>query len=126
MRVALPNLRPNGHAPQPTQVFAITGICENPEFRLGSGSGDFCVVHMGARGTDPFLMVRRVSQEGAVAAAVRVEWEGVFTVLANDDAEAEQLFKDVIAPARPEEDVQRQWTDEAETLRMFADILILA
>jgi hypothetical protein len=36
------------------------------------------------------------------------------------------LFKDLIAPAQPEEDVQRQWTDEAETLRMFADILILA
>lgn len=132
MRAVLPNLRPNGHPPQPARVFVITGLCQQPRFRLRHvGAADFCLVHLGASqfggesSEDPYFVLRRSFDDGAAVAALRVDWEGVFTLLANDDLCAEAVFQEVIEPSAPEE-VQRQWSDDPATAQMFADWLLLA
>ncbi|HUX67971.1 MAG TPA: hypothetical protein VMV31_10845 [Terriglobales bacterium] len=131
MRAVLPNLRPNGHPPQPARVFVITGMCQQPSFRLRQiGDDDFCLIHLGAAqfgepGEDPYFLLRRSFDQGAAVAALRVEWEGVFTLLANDDLCADHLFQELVEPGAPEE-VQRQWSDDPATAQMFADWLLQA
>ncbi|MGH9466875.1 MAG: hypothetical protein ACRD1Y_05925 [Terriglobales bacterium] len=122
MRVALSNPRPNGHEPA-VQVFAITGICQQPSFAQHPRADDGFRAYLGSAplgglGDDPYLLLRRREEDGAVALVLRVEWEGVFTLLANDDAAAEALFAEWLAPALPEE-VQRQWTDDSATMELF-------
>ncbi|MGH9476211.1 MAG: hypothetical protein ACRD1C_07750 [Terriglobales bacterium] len=102
------------------QIFAITGLCRRFDFRPGNAA--FCLVHLGSAelddGDNPYLLARRSLEGGTVTAIARIEWEGVFTVLADDDAAAEALFHDLVVPAEPEE-VQRQWTGEAATVELF-------
>lgn len=122
MRVALPHARPNGHETA-DQVFAITGMCQQPNFLVRQQGNDICRVHLGSAplggaGEDPYLLLRRPTDGGSAIAVVRVEWEGVFTVLSNDDAAAEALYQELLVPAQPEE-VQRQWTGDAATLDQF-------
>lgn len=135
MRVALPALRPNGHAAVAGPVFAITGLCQRPSFRLPCGGGrehDFCRVFLGAAAFgagaaaeaegdaagDPYLLLRRSFDHGAAVVAVRIEWEGVFTLLANDDSAAQAVFDELLAPAEPEE-VQREWREDPATREQF-------
>lgn len=131
MRAPLPSLRPNGQPPQPARVFAITGIAQKPSFRLGAlGDADFCRVHLGSSqfgaeaSEDPYLLLRRIFDGGAAVAGLRVEWEGVFILLSNDDGCAEAIFHEWIEPAAPEE-LQRQWSDEPATAALFAEWLLL-
>lgn len=136
MRVPLPQTKPNGHAPKPSQVYAITGICQEPSFRLAtwSGADDLSLVYLGApqfgppgqggAETEPYMILRRWVEPTVAVVAVRVEWEGVFTVLANDDSAAEDMFRQLLQPAQVE-DVQRQWSDDAETLDLFQEWLQL-
>lgn len=102
------------------QVFAITGLCRQSDFRLPPG--DWSLVHLGTAelggGEEPYLLVRRSVDHGTSTAVCRIDWEGVFTLLADDDAVAEALFHDLVEPAAPEE-VQRQWTAEAGTLAQY-------
>lgn len=102
------------------QVFAITGLCRDSDFRVPPG--DRCLVHLGSAGLgggeEPYMLVRRVADNGTSTAVCRIDWEGVFTVLADDDAAAEALFHDLVDAAAPEE-VQRQWTAEADTLTQY-------
>ncbi|HEV2447390.1 MAG TPA: hypothetical protein VGS58_15775 [Candidatus Sulfopaludibacter sp.] len=131
MRTALPNLRPNGHAAPPAPVFAISGMCQQPSFRLrlhASGADDFCLIYLGASQfgssstEDPYFILRRSFDGGAAVAALRVDWEGVFTLLANDEDQAEAVFHEMIEPCGPEE-VQRQWSDDPSAQRLFAEML---
>lgn len=137
MRAPLPQIKPNGHAPRPAQAFAITGICQEPSFRLNglSGPNDLCLIYLGAPqfgapgqgGSDaePYMVVRRWIEPGEAVVTLRVEWEGVFTLLSNDDAAAEQAFQQLLQPAQPE-DVQRQWSSDADTLALFETLIQLA
>ncbi|MGH9485713.1 MAG: hypothetical protein ACRD1F_11715 [Terriglobales bacterium] len=113
--MALPTARPNGHEPT-TQVFAITGMLQHPGFRMHVQADDFVYAHLD--GDDPYLLLRRDLETGAVTVALRLDWEGVFTLLANDDAAADSLFDECLAPAAPDE-VQRQWTGEPVTLDLY-------
>jgi hypothetical protein len=129
MRAPLPQLRPNGHAAPPGQVFVISGLCQDPSFRLrGAAPGDFCLIHLGASefgsnpAEDPYFLLRRPFEDGEAIVALRVDWEGVFTLLANDDECAETVFREVIEPNQPEE-VQRQWSADPSNLELFADAL---
>lgn len=136
MRVPLPQTKPNGHVPKPGQVYAITGICQEPSFRLRSlgGPDDLCLVYLGApqfgapghggAETEPYLILRRWIEPAEAVVALRVEWEGVFTLLANDDSAAEETFRQLLQPAQAE-DVQRQWSDDVETLALFEEWLQL-
>ncbi|HVB40356.1 MAG TPA: hypothetical protein VNE83_05620 [Terriglobales bacterium] len=149
MRVPLPQIRSNGHAPQPGRVYMISGMCQNPRFRLSFGTAhaeDFCLISMGIPGTipggaaagiaggavevagadgDPYFVLRRCFDEGAAVVAARVDWEGIFTLLANDDEYAETVFTELVAPGVPEDTV-RQWSEDASTVMMFSEILHLA
>ncbi|TAN21398.1 MAG: hypothetical protein EPN33_12305 [Acidobacteria bacterium] len=102
------------------QVFAITGLCRQSDFRVPLG--DWSLVHLGTAeiggGEEPYLLVRRRMDNGTSTVVCRIDWEGVFTVLADDDTAAEALFHDLVDPAAPEE-VQRQWTAEADTLEQY-------
>lgn len=134
MRVPLPPTKPNGHAAQPGQVYAITGICQEPCFRVQKSSGpdDLCLVYLGApqfgapghggAESEPYMVVRRWVEPAEAVVVLRVEWEGVFTLLANDDGAAEESFRLLLQPAQAEE-VQRQWSDDAETLTLFEELL---
>lgn len=141
MRVPLPQIRTNGHTAPHGQVFALTGMCQDPHFRLrGSqlgGDNDLCLIYFGASGfgeapsqatgsdeTDPYFVLRRQTGDGEVTVAVRVDWEGIFTILSNDDEAAESAFHELIEPSRPEE-VTRQWSDDASTLEMFFNLIHL-
>ncbi len=136
MRVPLPQLKANGHAPAPAQVFVVSGLCQAPSFGLRWRDGapdDFCLIYMGApggvaavenAGPDPYFVLRRSFEAGAAVVALRVEWEGIFTLLANDDEHAEAVYASTIVPAAPE-DVQRQWSDDPSTLTMFQELLRL-
>lgn len=146
MRVPLPNLRPNGHAPHPAQVFVISGMCQDPRFRLrfaDSSREDFCFIYLGASqfgappppgadlaesAGDPYFVLRRWFDGGEAVVALRVDWEGIFTLLANDETCAEAVFQEIIAPSAPEspEDIVRQWSGDEATGQMFADLLLLA
>jgi hypothetical protein len=137
MRVALPPLRPNGHAAVDGPVFTITGICQRPSFRLPGREQDFCRVFLGSaafgagaaaaaegdEAGDPYLLLRRGFDHGAAMVAVRIEWEGVFTLLANDDGAAQAVFDELIAPAAPEE-VQREWRQDPATREQFRQWLL--
>lgn len=143
MRTPLPNLRPNGHAPQPGQVFVVSGMCQDPRFRLhsaGAGAYDFCLIYLGASqfgvqptpgaelaesAGDPYFVLRRGFEGGQAMVALRVDWEGIFTLLANDDACAEAVYLEMIEPSAPEE-VQRQWSADPSTVQMFSDLLMLS
>lgn len=133
MRFPLPHVRTNGHAPPPGRVYVISGLCQQPRFRLTAGEQDFCLISMGTPGGaevsgadgDPFFVLRRSFDDGAAVVAARVDWEGIFTVLANDDERAETLFTELIAPGLPE-DTSRQWSEDTSTLMMFAELLHLA
>jgi hypothetical protein len=99
-----------------------------------AGADDFCLIHMGtpggaapaeeAGGGDPYFVLRRSFDAGAAVVALRVEWEGIFTLLANDDEHAEAVYTESVAPGTPE-DVRRQWSDDASTLAMFEEMLRL-
>ncbi|HET9785012.1 MAG TPA: hypothetical protein VFP94_08660 [Terriglobales bacterium] len=140
MRVELPALRPNGHAAVEGPVYTMTGMCQNPSFRLSFGAGrerDFGRVFLGAAAFgagaaaaaegdaagDPYLLLRRSFDGGAAVVVVRIEWEGVFTLLANDDGAAQAVFDELLAPADPEE-VQRQWRDDGATREQFRQWLL--
>ena len=136
MRVPLPQIRTNGHAPPPGRVYVISGLCQQPLFRISFQTDreqDFCLISMGTPGGaevtgadgDPFFLLRRCFDGGAVVVAARVDWEGIFTVLANDDERAEAVFTELIAPGLPE-DTSRQWSEDASTMMMFAELLHLA
>lgn len=145
MRTALPQTKSNGHAPQPGRVFLISGMCQEPRFLLRCGRGeaaDFCLIYLGAPGLnlqlpgasaipelpesggEPYFVLRRGFDAGQAQVALRVDWEGVFTLLANDDGCAEAVFRELVEPGQPEE-VLRQWSEDAATLAMFADLLRL-
>lgn len=68
------------------------------------------------------MVVRRWVEPAEAVVVLRVEWEGVFTLLANDDGAAEESFRLLLQPAQAEE-VQRQWSDDAETLTLFEELL---
>ena len=141
VRTALPQLRSNGHAAPPGRVFAISGMCQDPRFRVrfrGADPADFCFIYLGATqfgirpaaslpesDGDPYFVLRRHFDGGQAAVAVRVDWEGIFTVLANDDELAEIVFREMIEPGAPEE-VQRQWSEEPATVAMFTELLCLS
>lgn len=137
VRVPLPQLRTNGHAAALGRVFVITGLSQQPRFRLPLGnveSGDFCLIFMGTPGgaasseageADPYFVLRRASESGAAVAVVRVEWEGIFALLSNDDEAAETLYAELIASTVPE-DVNREWSVDPSTLAMFAELVHLA
>ena len=140
MRTALPQLRANGHAPQPGRVFAITGVCQKPRFLLrprADDPADLCLIYLGApdfgapsaapllgEESEPYFILRRSFDDGEAQVALRVEWEGIFTLLANDDACAESVYRELIEPGEPEE-VQRQWSEDPATLGIFVDLLRL-
>ena len=140
MRVVLPALRPNGHAAVEGPVYAVTGICQKPSFRLSFSAGherDFGRVFLGAAAFGagaaasaageaaghPYFLLRRHFGGGAAVVVVRVEWEGVFTLLANDDSAAQAVFDELLAPAEPEE-VQRQWSEDPATREQFRQWLL--
>ncbi len=139
MRTALPQLRTNGHAPAPGRVFAITGTCQRPRFLLRfrhADPADVCLIYLGApsfgapgrpeadAGGEPYFILRRAFDGGEAQVVLQVEWEGIFTLLANDDGCAESVYADLVEPGAPEE-VQRQWTGENETLGLFEELLRL-
>ena len=122
-------------------MFALTGMCQDPHFRLRggqlSGDNDLCLIYFGASGfgeapseatgsseTDPYFVLRRQAEEGEVTLVVRLDWEGIFTILANDDEAAESAFRELIEPSLPEE-VTRLWSDDASTLEMFLNLIHL-
>lgn len=157
MRVPLPQIRTNGHAPQPGRVYMISGMCQDPRFRLWfrtANPEDFCLISMGIPGGtlggtrgptlegaatgigggaaevtgadgDPYFVLRRSFDEGAAVVAARVDWEGIFTLLANDDEHAEAVFAELIAPGAPEDTI-RQWSEDAATMMMYSEMLHLA
>jgi len=148
LRVALQHFRPNGGSFHGEQVFVISGLAQDPHFRIGSeilhGEGraeDFCLVYLGAPAiggsrslagadedaeqTEPYVVLRRGLEGGQVVVAARLDWEGVFTILSNDDEHAEQLYEAMLARSVPEE-VTRTWTDDRSSLEMFQQILLLA
>lgn len=109
-------------------------MSRKPSFRLQCRPEEFCLVYLGAALTlgeiedgeteanDPYLLLRRSFDGGQTVAALRVEWEGVFTLLSNDDERAEALFAEMLAGTEPEE-VVRQWTDDPDTLQMMVEML---
>ncbi|MHB8736094.1 MAG: hypothetical protein ACYC6M_12410 [Terriglobales bacterium] len=148
MRVALQHFRPNGGSFHGEQVFVISGLAQDPHFRLSPdilhGEGrveDFCLVYLGAPAiggaiglagadedteqTEPYVVYRRGLEGGQVVVAARLDWEGVFTILSNDDECAELLFEAMLTRSAPEE-VNRSWTDDRSSLEMFQQILLLA
>lgn len=142
MRTSLPTLHTNGHAVPVGRVFAISGMCQEPRFRLpfsAAGADDFCLIYLGTPAlgtmlpageapegsTDPYFILRRHFDRGQAAVTLRVDWEGVFTLLSNDEEYAEVVYRDLIVPASPEE-VQRTWTEEAEIVASFAEWLRLS
>lgn len=119
-------------------MFALAGMCQDPHFRLRggqlNGDNDLCLIYFGASGfgeapsqatgsaeTDPYFVLRRQSEDSEVTVVVRVDWEGIFTILANDDEAAEHAFRELIEPSQPEE-VTRQWSDDPSTLEMFLNL----
>lgn len=139
MRTALPEIKPNGHVPQPTQVFVISGLCQKPTFRLRRQAADeFCLIYLGAPEfsapaaleeaeeapeDEPFFLLRRWFENREAVVALRVDWEGIFTLLANDDGCAEAVYAELIEPGEPEE-VQRHWSQDASTLAAFREWLL--
>lgn len=106
-------------------------MCQQPSFRLrlhASGAHDFCLIYLGASqfgansAEDPYFILRRSFDDGAAVVALRVDWEGVFSLLANDEEHAEAVFREMIEPSGPEE-VQRQWSDDSSAQRLFSDLL---
>lgn len=131
VRTALPNSRPNGHGAQSAPVFVISGLCQEPLFRVrlrDGGAEDFCLIHLGASelggegSEDPYFILRRSFDGGAAVCALRVELDGVFTLLANDEENADAVFREMIAPSGPEE-VQRQWSEDPSAQSLFAELL---
>lgn len=117
-------------------------MCQNPLFRLRLGTAepeDLCLIYLGAAdfgggggetagleetGGDPYFVLRRWYEGRAAAVTLRVDWEGIFTLLSNDDEHAEEVFEDVIAAGAPE-DVDRRWSDEPSTLQMYSNLLLV-
>ncbi len=146
MRVPLEPCQPNGHALPAAQVFAVSGLCQQPRFRLQAAlaSGrmpelDFALLYLGAaevdlnpappgeasmavEGDDPYFLLRRGLEGGAVVVTARLEWQGGFIVLANDDEAAENLFRQLLADTQPEE-IRREWTSDLATLTLYRDLL---
>lgn len=140
MRAELPTTRPNGHLSPPPQVYVLSGICQDPHFRLPGGVADFCLIYLGApalgvlgessavaesAADEPYFLWRRAYENGAALVALRVDWEGIFTLLANDDQYAEAVFQEIVEPGRPE-DVVRRWSTEDEVLQLFSEWLTQA
>jgi hypothetical protein len=86
-----------------------------PEFGSASSSNE----------EEPHFILRRAFSGSEVVVAIRIDWEGVFTVLANDEEYAERLFRELIQPCSPDE-VNRGWSDDSETLAMYQQLLALA
>lgn len=134
MRVPLPSQPINGGPAPLTRVFVISGTVAQARFRLTPSLApradqpfDLALVYLGASGfeegeTDPYFLLRRVFDEGATVVAARIEWEGIFTLLANDDEAGETVFRELIEPAGPEE-ITREWSEDGATLAMFAELL---
>lgn len=146
MRVSLEHYQPNGHALPAAQVFAISGLCQQPRYRLQPALAagqmpelDFALLYLGAaeadfspaappeasiaaEGDDPYFLLRRGFEGGAVMVTARLEWQGGFIVLANDDEAAENLYQQLLAESQPEE-VRREWTSDLATLTLFRDLL---
>ena len=146
MRVSLEHYQPNGHALPAAQVFAISGLCQQPRFRLQPALAagqmpelDFALLYLGAAeadlnpaaltgepiaadGDDPYFLLRRGLEGGAVIVTARLEWQGGFIVLANDDEAAENLYQLLLADGQPEE-VRREWTADFTTLALYRDLL---
>jgi hypothetical protein len=142
MRVGLQQYRPNGGSAPAGQVFAVTGICQDAHFRLKPGllvgenrPEDLALIYLGAPefgpGTapdaseeEPYFILRRGYLNGEVIVAARIDWEGIFTVLSNDDEYAERLFREFIQPSSPEE-INRQWSSDSETVEMFQQMIAM-
>jgi hypothetical protein len=143
VRVALQQYRPNGGAAPAGQVFAITGICQDAHFRLQSSlfggehrPEDLALLYLGApefgpgsgaatgNEDEPYFILRRGYAGGEVVVTVRIDWEGIFTVLSNDDDFAELMFGELLQPSSPD-DINRGWSDDPETLAAFEQILSL-
>lgn len=136
MRIPLPAQPVNGGASSLERVFVISGLTAEARFRLPSQlcpraeeKWDLALLYMGGdelsgEESEPYFVLRRAFDQGAAVAAARIEWEGVFTILANDDEAAESLFGALIAAAGPQE-VVREWSEDAATLDMFRQLLAL-
>lgn len=123
-------------------MFVISGMCQDPRFRLrfaAADARDFCFIYLGASqfgappvpgaeleasGGDPYFVLRRWFEGGEAAVVLRVDWEGIFTLLANDDGCAESVYEEMVEPGAPEE-VERQWSEDAATAQMFSELLRL-
>lgn len=139
VRVPLPQQPVNGGPTPIARVFVISGMVSQALFRLPGRLWphpehrlDLALLFMGAPGfgagaeseTDPYFVLRRAFEDGQAVVAARIEWEGIFTILANDDEHAEQVFRGLIVPAGPEE-VVREWSEDVATLEMFSQLLSL-
>jgi len=94
---------------------------------LGAAEADFSPAappeaSIAAEGDDPYFLLRRGFEGGAVMVTARLEWQGGFIVLANDDEAAENLYQQLLAESQPEE-VRREWTSDLATLTLFRDLL---
>ncbi len=71
---------------------------------------------------EPSLILRRFFDKGEVAVLVRIEAEGVFMLLSNDDEQAESLFQALLQPCEPDE-VYREWTPDTSVAKIFHELL---
>lgn len=136
MRVPLPAQPINGGASPLVRVYVVSGLVADARFRLPSQLSprpdqkwDLALLYMGAAEfggvePEPYFVLRRAYAGDAVVVALRIEWEGVFTLLANDDEAAEEVFAALVAPAGPQE-VFREWSEDGSTLDMYRQLLSL-
>jgi hypothetical protein len=152
MRIELQSYRSNGHPSGPHQVFTITGMCESAFFRIPASllhseghERDEILLNLTIPGMEPPSGSPRVTaaeneeeqqdDEDSPSASMRfnfdrgqaivlldVGWEGVFSILSNDDERAEFVFREITAGSTVE-DVERQWTDDETTAGVFSVVV---